>query len=80
MTTSPFELALGLLVHVILGVLLLGFVARSLRRGYAVGFWWDFQRQAEPVRFWCWIVFVTFAGLSAFWLAVQEVLKLRGFV
>ena len=78
MTTSPFELALKLLLNAAIGLVLLGAVRRSWQRGYATGLWWDFQRESEPVRFWSCLVFLTLAGFGGIWVAVRAALELTG--
>ena len=78
MITSPFELAFGAFIAVAIGVILLGYVRASVRRGYAYGLWWDFQRDSEPVRFWIWIAFVVATAFGQLWQGTIAVGKLAG--
>ena len=78
MTTSPFELAARTLLSAAMGVILIGYVRQSLRQGYAVGIWWDFQRDGEPKRFWLWIAFVAVTAVGQLWAAATHVTELSG--
>ena len=78
MTISPFELAARTLLSAAMGVILIGYVRQSLRQGYAVGIWWDFQRDDEPKRFWLWIAFVAVTAVSQLWVAAAHAIELSG--
>jgi hypothetical protein len=76
MTTSPSELLLRLLVNGLFGLALIASIPRSIRRGYAIGFFWDFQRQSEPKRFWTYLAFISLLALASTSIAVQAAIGL----
>ncbi len=76
MTTSPSELALQLLIDFAMAIVLGVYIRRSIKSGYAVGLWWDFQRQSEPVRFWTWLTVVGLVGMSSFGTAFEMAARL----
>jgi hypothetical protein len=78
MTTSLFELMFKALINVAVAFVLIGYVRRSIQRGYAFGLWWDFQRDAEPIRFWVWTAFVGVTAIASFWSGMDNVVMMRG--
>jgi len=76
MITSPFELVLKALINVAVALVLLSYVRRFIQRGYAFGLWWDFQREAEPIRFWVWTAFVGITGAGSLWSGLNYAVQL----
>ena len=58
MTIYPYDSLLTGLANLLIALALAGYVRASLRSRAAVGLWWDFDRDDEPVRFWLWLIFI----------------------
>ena len=66
--------ALEILFHIVLAAALMGFLRGALRSGAAVGLFWDFLREREPIRYW---IYLAVIGL---WAALAVVAAVGGLV
>ncbi|HEY0011594.1 MAG TPA: hypothetical protein VGB79_01935 [Allosphingosinicella sp.] len=64
--------AIDILFHIVVAVALIGFLRGALRSGAAVGLFWDFLREREPVRYWIYLAFI------ALWAAVAAIEAVGG--
>ena len=54
-----------LLFNVVVAVALAAYLRNSLRNRAAVGLWWDFLRDEEPIRYWIQLGIVALAIVNA---------------
>jgi hypothetical protein len=66
------------IINLIVAVALAAYVRNAIRTRAAVGLWWDFLRDEEPIRYWTWLALMTFVTTSSIWSAVEMASGLRG--
>ena len=67
MTDNVLQVAFNLLMALVLTA----YLRSSVRSRAAVGLWWDFLRDQEPIRYWSQLALVALAILESLWTIIR---------